>query len=57
MEQTIRQFTVETKTVYLQGKPVTLTSSTPILTPEQREKRKREIETRLYDICLKYRSA
>jgi hypothetical protein len=57
MEQTIGRFTVETKTVCLSGKPVTLTSRTPVLTPEQREKRRREIEGRLYDVCLKYRLA
>ncbi|MDR2355932.1 MAG: hypothetical protein LBE16_07025 [Clostridiales Family XIII bacterium] len=57
MEQTIERFTVETKTVYLSGKPVTLTNRTPVLTPEQREKRRREIEDRLYDVCLKHRSA
>ncbi|MDR1157569.1 MAG: hypothetical protein LBK75_04585 [Oscillospiraceae bacterium] len=60
MEQAInlsQRFTVETKTVYMQGKPITLTSRTPVLTPEQREKRKREIEARLYDICRKYQMA
>jgi hypothetical protein len=57
MEQTNLQYTVETSTIYIQGKPVTLTSRTPILTPEQREKRKREIEARLYEICRRYRPA
>jgi hypothetical protein len=60
MEQTINEnpgFTVETKTIFMQGRPVTLTSRTPILAPQQREKRKREIETQLYDICRKYRTA
>jgi hypothetical protein len=60
MEQAInlsQRFTVETKTVYMQGRPVTLTNRTPVFTPEQREKRKREIEARLYDICRKYQMA
>jgi hypothetical protein len=60
MEQATKtdpRFVVETKTVYMQGRPVTLTNRTPILTPEQREKRKREIEAVLYDICLKYQPA
>jgi hypothetical protein len=57
MEQTIQRFTVETKTVSINGKTFTLTNRTPILTPEQREKRKREIEERLYEVCLKYRPA
>lgn len=58
MEQIInnenQRFMVETEIVFMRGRPVTLTSRTPIFTPEQREKRRREIETRLYDICLKY---
>jgi hypothetical protein len=57
MERTANRFTVETKTVYIQGKPVTLTNRTPVLTPEQREKRKREIEARLYEVCRKYQPA
>ncbi|MDR1065456.1 MAG: hypothetical protein LBL25_03710 [Oscillospiraceae bacterium] len=60
MEQTINEnprFTVETKTIFLNGHPATLTSRTPILTPEQREKRRREIESRLYDVCRKYQPA
>jgi hypothetical protein len=60
MEQMINanpQFTVETKSITLSGRPATLTSRTPILAPEQREKRRREIEAILYDVCRKYRSA
>jgi hypothetical protein len=53
MEQSIQRFTVKTATVYIQGKPFTV----PILTPEQREKRKREIEARLYEVCRKYQPA
>jgi hypothetical protein len=48
------RFIVETKTIILNGKPATLTNRTPVLTPEQREKRRREIETCLYDVCRKH---
>jgi len=46
----------ETETVPFQGKNITLVNYTPILSPEQREKRKREIEQGLYEIFIKYRS-
>ncbi len=48
------KYTVETSTVMFQGKPITLTQRTPIFTPEQREKRKKEIEQKLYGIFKKY---
>jgi hypothetical protein len=53
MQQAVR-FDVETKTVMFQGKPITLTNRTPIFTPEQREKRRREIERRLYDVVSRH---
>jgi hypothetical protein len=52
-----QQYTVETKIIYIQGRPVTLTNRTPILSPEEREKRRREIETTLYEVCRKYQTA
>jgi hypothetical protein len=36
-------------------KPITLTNRTTILTPEQREKRRREIKRQLYNVFKKYR--
>ncbi len=48
------KYTVETSTVIFQGKPITLTQRTPVFTPEQREKRKKEIEQKLYGIFNKY---
>ncbi|MDR1439328.1 MAG: hypothetical protein LBJ10_04790 [Clostridiales bacterium] len=51
------KYSVETATVMFQGKPITLTSRTPILSPEQREKRKREIESILYNVFKKYAAA
>ena len=44
----------ETKTTMFQGKPITVTHLTPILSPEERAKIKREIEHQLYDVSIKY---
>jgi hypothetical protein len=44
----------EIKTVPLGGKMITLENLTPILPPKERERRKREIEKRLYDVFIKY---
>jgi hypothetical protein len=44
------------KTAVFQGKPVTVTHLTPVLTPEQRDKRKREIEHQLFDVFIKYKT-
>jgi len=48
------KYTAETTTVPFQGKLIQFTNCTPILTPEQREKRKKEIESVLYNIFKKY---
>jgi len=40
--------------VIFQGKPITVTDRTPMLSPEQRERRKKEIEHTLYHIFKKY---
>lgn len=37
-----------------QGKTITVTHIIPVLSPEEREKRKREIEHQLYDVFAKY---
>ena len=44
----------ETKSVAFQGKIIVLESLTPVLSPEEKKKRKREIENNLYDIFSKY---
>ena len=44
----------ETKTVPFQGKSIVLESLTPVLSPEEKKKRKREIENNPYDIFSKY---
>ena len=41
-------------TATFQGKPITVTHFTPVLNPEDRAKRKREIEHQLYDVFVKY---
>ena len=49
-----QNYAKETKTAVFQGKTITVAHLTPILTPEQREKRKQEIEHELYDVFVKY---
>ena len=43
----------EITTAVFQGKPITVTHHTPVLTPEQRAKRKKEIEHELFDVFVK----
>lgn len=42
------------QSVYFQGKLIVLENLTPIFSPEEKKKRKREIENNLYDIFSKY---
>jgi hypothetical protein len=44
----------EIKTVPLGDKMITIENLTPILSPKERERRKREIEKRLFDVFSKY---
>ena len=44
----------ETKSVLFQGKTIVLESLTPVLSPKEKEQRKKEIERRLYDVFSKY---
>lgn len=46
----------EIKTVSFGGKTITVENLTPVLTPTEREKRKKEIEQRLFDVFSKYRT-
>ena len=48
------KYDVKTSTVIFQGKPITLVERTPILSPRQREQRKKEIEGKLFNIFKKY---
>ena len=42
------------QSVYFQGKLIVLENLAPVLSPEEKKKRKREIENNLYDIFSKY---
>ena len=44
----------ETKSVPFQGKTIVLESITPVLSPKEKEQRKKEIERRLYEVFSKY---
>ena len=45
----------ETKTVPFQGKTIVLESLTPVLSPKEKKKKKKEIERCLYEVFSKYR--
>ena len=47
-------FQRETKSVPFQGKTIVLESLTPVLSPKEKEQRKKEIERRLYEVFSKY---
>ena len=42
------------QSVYFQGKLIVLENLPPVLSPEEKKKRKRELENNLYDIFSKY---
>jgi hypothetical protein len=44
----------EIKTVPFGGGTIRVENLTPILPPKEREKRKREVESRLFDVFIKY---
>ena len=48
------QYHSEIKTVTLGNRTITVENLTPILTPDERERRKREVERRLFDVFCKY---
>jgi len=54
MDYSNLQYEVETKTVMLQGKPITLVNRTPVFTPEQREKQRQAIERQLYGVVKRH---
>ena len=49
-----QNYAKETKTAVFKGKPITVTHITPALSAEERAKRKRDIESQLYDVFVKY---
>lgn len=44
----------EVKTASLGGRTITIENLTPVLSPKERERRKQEIENRLFDVFSKY---
>ena len=53
MVQTVT-YQSDKQSVYFQGNLIVLENLTPVLSPEEKKKRKREIENNLYDIFSKY---
>ena len=49
-----RGYHKEVKTASFQGKSITVENLTPMLSPRARDKRKREIESCLYEVFVKY---
>ena len=49
-----QKYRVRTETGCLGNKPITVTHYTPVLSPKEYERRRREIETRLYNVFIKY---
>ena len=52
--QTAVKYNSEIKSIPLGGKMITLENLTPILTPKERERRKKDIEKLLYEVFVKY---
>ena len=48
------KYRTEETTIPFQGKTITVRNHTPILPPKERERRKRDIEKRLFDVFSKY---
>ena len=51
------KFKSEVKTVPFGGGKIRVENLTPVLSPKDKEKRKREIENRLFDVFSKYADA
>ena len=52
--QTQVKYQTETRVVSFGDRQIRINSHTPILTPKERERRKREAEQRLFDVFSKY---
>jgi len=50
------EYRSELKTVPFNGRYISVENITPVLAPKERERRKKEIEQRLYDVFNKYRA-
>ena len=51
-----KKFKREFKTVSFGGGTIQVENVTPVFSPKDREKQKREIETRLFDVFSKYKN-
>ena len=55
--QSAVEYRSEIKTVsFGDGKTIIIRNNTPVLTPKERERRKKEIEQRLFDVFSRYRT-
>ena len=54
MAETRISYHKEVKTASFQGRTITLENLTPILSPKAQDKRKREIESCLFEVFIKY---
>jgi len=54
--QNALEYRSELKTIPYHGRTITVENLTPVLTAKEREKRKKEIEQRLFDVFSKYRT-
>lgn len=54
MDQSRISYHSEITTATFQGRTITVEHLTPILSPKARDKRKQEIEQRLYEVFIKY---
>ena len=52
--QTQPKYQSEVTTVVMEERTITIKNLTPILPPKEREKRKREVEQKLFDVFSKY---
>ncbi len=52
--QTQPKYQSEVKTVVMGERTITIKNLTPILSPKEREQRKREVEQKLFDVFSKY---
>ena len=52
-----QEFTTKTESVLIKGREMRVTHLIPVLSPEERARRKREIESQLYDVFSKYQNS
>jgi len=54
--QSAIEYRSEIRTIPFNGRTITVENLTPVLTAKEREKRRKEIEQRLFDVFSKYRT-